>query len=246
MMAEDEDRRGIGEVLAAARRGRGLSIAEVAKDTKIRTKYLEALEAGDFASIPGDIYARGFIKTYAEYLGLDHRPLLKQYKVEYDHPVKFDSRLQPKAVDAKSERSKRSRMALVAIACLLVLVYWGASASRKTADEQIKAQRLNKTPTSQKVTTPSNAPTTTKPSGIELQITATGEEGCWLAATADGQTVFEGTIPKGQTQKIKGAKVITLNIGNAGGVVIKQNGKDIGSLGEVGAVVQKTFTVEGR
>lgn len=77
----------IGERLAEARRAKGRSLADVGRATKIRGKYLEALEADEYDSIPDDAYARGFLKNYAEYLELDANELLRQHRLEHPKPM---------------------------------------------------------------------------------------------------------------------------------------------------------------
>ncbi|MDA8345766.1 MAG: helix-turn-helix domain-containing protein [Thermaerobacter sp.] len=69
---------GIGEQLRAARSARGLSLQDVQKELRIREKYLEALEAENFEEIPGLVYARGFLRSYARYLDLDPDALSTQ------------------------------------------------------------------------------------------------------------------------------------------------------------------------
>lgn len=66
----------LGQVLRMKRESMGLSLSEVEVKTKIRKRYLEALEQGDWSVLPGDVYARGFIRSYAEILGLDGMGLL--------------------------------------------------------------------------------------------------------------------------------------------------------------------------
>ena len=61
----------ISDRLQAAREARGVDLFRVERDTKIRMKYLTAMEQGDFAELPADVYARGFLRNYASYLGLD-------------------------------------------------------------------------------------------------------------------------------------------------------------------------------
>lgn len=78
---------GIGERLAQARRDAGKSLADAERATKIRTKYLHALEEDDFATLPDDAYARGFLQNYADYLGLDPGELLRQYRTERPAPA---------------------------------------------------------------------------------------------------------------------------------------------------------------
>ena len=61
----------LGPSLAAARLARGLDLRDAELDTRIRTRYLAALEGEDFDALPGEAYAAGFLRTYAGYLGLD-------------------------------------------------------------------------------------------------------------------------------------------------------------------------------
>src|ERR671915_1576121 len=65
--AEDK----IGRVLERARKDRGLTLEDAEKATKIRRRYLEGLEKDDYTVLPDAVYARGFLKTYANFLGLD-------------------------------------------------------------------------------------------------------------------------------------------------------------------------------
>jgi hypothetical protein len=69
----------IGNSLREARERQGLGYPEIELSTKIRAKYIRALEEEDFTSIPGDAYIRGFLRTYAEYLGLDGDVYVDEY-----------------------------------------------------------------------------------------------------------------------------------------------------------------------
>jgi cytoskeletal protein RodZ len=70
----------LGETLRQARLDKGVSLAEAARDTRIRRSYLEALEAEDIASLPPPVYTRGFLRTYAEYLGLNAQAMVDLYQ----------------------------------------------------------------------------------------------------------------------------------------------------------------------
>ncbi len=70
----------IGRILEQTRRERGLSLDEVEQATKIRKRYLTGLEHEDYAKLPDAVYARGFLKTYANYLGLDGEALSRQLR----------------------------------------------------------------------------------------------------------------------------------------------------------------------
>jgi cytoskeleton protein RodZ len=69
----------LGETLRQARLDKGVSLADAARDTRIRRSYLEALEAEDPAGLPPTVYTRGFLRTYAEYLGLDSQSMVDLY-----------------------------------------------------------------------------------------------------------------------------------------------------------------------
>ena len=79
-LAPDGDTAKIGRILEQKRKERGLSLEEVEQATKIRKRYLDGLERDDYAVLPAGVYAQGFLKTYANYLGLDGEALSRQLK----------------------------------------------------------------------------------------------------------------------------------------------------------------------
>jgi cytoskeletal protein RodZ len=72
----------LGEVLRAAREERGVDLARVERDTKIRSRYLSALERGAYRELPGAVYTKGFLRNYGSYLGLDTEYLVDLYRLE--------------------------------------------------------------------------------------------------------------------------------------------------------------------
>ncbi|QQE80869.1 RodZ domain-containing protein [Alicyclobacillus sp. SO9] len=72
----------VGQVLRRKREELGLSLDDIQTKTKIRKRYLEAIETGDWSVLPGDVYARGFVRSYADALGLDGFELLNQLDVQ--------------------------------------------------------------------------------------------------------------------------------------------------------------------
>src|ERR687885_717790 len=74
----------IGERLREARMRQGVDIGEVEVATKIRAKYLRALENDEFAMLPGSTYVRSFLRTYAEYLGLDAQLLVEEFRAVHE------------------------------------------------------------------------------------------------------------------------------------------------------------------
>jgi hypothetical protein len=80
----------IGPMLREARMHAGLDISEVEDRTKIRAKYLRALENEEWGLLPGTAYTRGFLRSYADLLGLDSRLLVDEYKRQWEEPNELD------------------------------------------------------------------------------------------------------------------------------------------------------------
>ncbi len=77
----------LGERFREAREARGISITEASTATRILPRYLQAIEAGDVASLPGDVYARGFVRNYAQLLGLPVEEMVGLYRIERGEPT---------------------------------------------------------------------------------------------------------------------------------------------------------------
>src|ERR1700759_5324154 len=92
----------IGARLREARMRGKIDINQVESDTKIRAKYLRAMENEEWSLLPGDIYAKTFLRTYADYLGLDSREVLDDYRRQYERPTDHD--LRPLASGRERER----------------------------------------------------------------------------------------------------------------------------------------------
>jgi len=73
----------IGQKLETARQAKGVSVSEAGQATKILAKFIKAMEADDFGVLSAPVYARSFIKMYAQYLGLDAQPLVAEYTEQY-------------------------------------------------------------------------------------------------------------------------------------------------------------------
>src|SRR5947199_1560736 len=82
----------IGSTLREARMRARIDMSEVETRTKIRAKYLRAIENEEWDLLPGPIYAKSFLRTYSDYLGLDSRTLIDEFKRRYEGPAEGDPR----------------------------------------------------------------------------------------------------------------------------------------------------------
>lgn len=132
-MAEEQRRDGViefpharltaGGRLRAAREAAGLTLADMAGQTKIPIRMLTLIEAGDYAALPAKAYATGFSRTYARALGLDEGEILAEVRREMGHADPAESRLTPTFEPGDPARVPTARFAwLAAVAALAVLV----------------------------------------------------------------------------------------------------------------------------
>ena len=120
-MNEGRMAQAIGETLRDAREEQGLSLSDAAAETRVRESYLAALESEDFAILGGDVYVKGFLRSYAKYLGLEPDPLVASYNERYeaaDDIPTFASTVKP-AMPGPSVRAPQVGV-LVALGVVLV------------------------------------------------------------------------------------------------------------------------------
>ena len=138
----------IGNSLREARERQGLGYPEIEIATKIRAKYIRALEEEDFTSIPGDAYIRGFLRTYAEYLGLDGDVYVDEYASRFI--TSWRDELPPKPERPRIPRRERPferravLLVLAGIAGVTALVFaawrYGGSSANGPLDTTTKQQ----------------------------------------------------------------------------------------------------------
>ena len=197
----------IGETLREARMRRRIDMTEVETATKIRGKYLRALENEEWDLLPGPTFVKSFLRTYAEYLGLDARLLVEEYRQRYERPASQD--LTPFSA-ARRGRAPRRRQRLASMGPVLVIggfvvsllaVLWVLGTIGNNDDNEAPA------PPTQAQSTPTPTPGSGKkkkreaparPSRVRVRLVATAPVYvCLVDATGkqviDGQTLEAGT-----------------------------------------------------
>lgn len=195
----------IGNSLREARIRRGLTINDVEAVTKIRSKYLEALEENDFEVIPGPTYVKGFLRTYALFLKLDADLILDEYKSVHEPrtneitTIRTDLTQQPRSRTASERKKKRSRRShrgyalagVVAVIAIVLLAWFGSGRGNEAAS--LDSENLNP-PTSTTVanTAGVNTTTTTASEGV-----ATTNTSVAVATTTGQNVVFVVNVTEG-------------------------------------------------
>jgi hypothetical protein len=209
-----------------------IDISEVEARTKIRAKYLRAIENEEWNLLPGPVYVKSFLRTYGDFLGLDSRMLIDEYKRRYERPS--DHELRPIAtLSRERERARRGPVLPPWVAIVVVLV------AVVVALYLLGRGTGSKSPSTPNATTPAPAkhhhhhrrhhgsPTKTTPAApknVKLQLTPTGDVYVCLV-DGHGIPLIHGTIFRvGETIPTFTRDKLELTLGNAS-VTMKINGK---------------------
>jgi len=198
----------IGTTLREARVRRKLTLQQVEEDTKIRVKYLQAMENEDFDLMPGQAYVKGFLQTYAGYLGLDPSIILDEYRTRGTSREEHQPFSGSSVIGKPLSHRRRNTLAFVAVACLLVLavIYILGLNSDGASDGDggaVDAGSLSLSPSASpsRTASPSPSPSGTVDKGA-VRLGASGGD-CWVevrAGDALGDVLFSGTLSPGDTK----------------------------------------------
>jgi cytoskeleton protein RodZ len=206
----------IGNSLREARERQGLGYPEIELATKIRAKYIRALEEEDFTAIPGDAYIRGFLRTYAEYLGLDGDVYVDEYGSRFitswrdELPPRPERRRIPRRDRPIERRAVLLVLAGIAVVTALVFAAWryGGSSSGAPVDTQ-KQQSRQAAP----------------PGQLVLRGVSPGTY-VEVRRTRNGKVAFQGTVGAGQTDRLAGSRFYLL-VRRPAGVRITLGGRAV-------------------
>jgi hypothetical protein len=199
----------IGETLRDARMRQRLDIADVEQRTKIRAKYLRALENEEFGMLPGPTFVKTFLRTYAEMLGLDPHVLVEEYRANYEGEDELE--LQPLGPPSGvgRDRMRGPRLGpgmlalLVLVGVVAVLVVIGL-----TSDDSGNGQASRDVTTAERTTTqPKKRKKPPPPKRVVLRVVPTTPTYVCVDRGAGTPVVFEGTIDSAQTFRGKRVRV---------------------------------------
>ena len=241
----------IGQTLREAREEQGRTIEDAARDTRVRGDYLRALEAEEFGVFGGDVYAKGFLLTYARYLQIDPQPLLETYRRNVQHDDYDPAALAATPVTRQPSPPPPTWVAWVVVVIIVMIgvaalaqVFGGRTPepAQERPPQPAASQTATPAPTETATPSPSPSPSPTY-EGVNLILTF--EDASWMRVIVDGQKVFEDVVPRGETVTYQGQDTISIRFGNAAGVRVELNGQDLGPQGARGEVKTVTFTPEG-
>ncbi len=239
-----------GNVLRPERENQNLSLKDIAQKLKINVEYLKAIEDDNYSLLPAEVFTKAYLRIYAETLGLDSKHILTLYKNRQGEEPVIAAAAPGKTIDFAALKQRfitafpwRPSMVLPFIAVLVIvaMVFMlredKKPAVTKTVPEVTQAlpeetQALPVVEREQSGHTPPE----------ELQLKIIADEITWVSVSADNGTPREWLLRAGESVTVQAFEQFALKIGNAGGTMLLLNGKDVGSLGPHGKVVDIVLT----
>jgi cytoskeletal protein RodZ len=206
----------IGHSLREARERQGLGYPEIELATKIRAKYIRALEEEDFTSIPGDAYIRGFLRTYAEYLGLDGDVYVDEYASRFITSWRDELPPRPERRRIRTRERPVERRAVlivlagIAVIAVLVFVAFRGSSPHKPGAGTHKSQHQGSASTR----------------GLVLNGVGRGTYVEVRRNRASGRVDLQGTVAAGETDKLAGNRFYLL-VHRPGGLHVTLDGRAV-------------------
>ena len=214
----------IGSSLREARLRQELDFPELEERTKIRSKYLRALEDERFDILPAPTYIKGFLRSYAEELGLDGQPFVDEYNSRFavgeEEPV-IRARRVP--VDRRDRRAVReSRIAVLALLAIAVLTALVIAAWRFGGPEEEKVPGL--------ATQGQDTERAAGAVGGRVNLVVRALEGdSWMevrSGSVAGRLLYNGTLERGQSKPFRGRR-LQLALATPENVVVRLNGNRV-------------------
>lgn len=237
----------IGAHLRSIRTQKRISIDDVVTKTMIQKRFLEAIEKGQPEDLPEALYVRGFIRRYADMLGLNGTQLSEAFPLGSESLASTNTN---GLLNSGSGVALRPWHLYIFYTVLILLAGLGLSyvLSRQTAP---KAGNSGGASLVQPVSSASPKPkpvAAKKPASPAAPVAAqlTLKADAYLEVLADGQSAYTGTLRAGSTRNFTAKREIRLFTGNAGGVTLGVNGRAAKVMGNAGEVKEVTLTPTSR
>jgi cytoskeleton protein RodZ len=245
-----------GGKLRQARERRGISLRQIATSTKISTVALEALERNDISRLPGGIFSRAFVRSYAIEVGLDPDETVKEFLERFEaEPAPTVA--QAAVPEGQSDFESRQRMAAVVLTLVVVsavvvaglawLMLRGGAESEPAPPQAIAMPGNETSPDPDappepepplaapgRIETPTSAVPPAPAQGFRLELHPTGP--CWISLSIDGERVLARVVDAGERLTYQVRKQAVIDVGDAGAFAFTVNGRPGRSLGDAGQV----------
>jgi len=230
----------LGSRLRHFRTEQSIPIEEVAARTRIQARLLNAIEEGRLDQLPEPVYIKGFIKRFADALGLNGAEFASTFPI--GAAIQF---IKPSWRHLPAAQLRPIHLYLLYI-CLVIGAVSSLSLLVNRSAQQAQQLPLpsNAQPTKSQENTESlklAKVTQSIGDGKSIQVGITLKAQSWIRVVADGKTEFEGVLPEGTQRTWVANQKLIVRAGNAGGVMVEFNDESVKQLGAPGEVQEVTF-----
>jgi cytoskeletal protein RodZ len=225
-----------GGKLRQARERRGISLRQIAANTKISAAALEALERNDVSKLPGGIFSRAFVRSYAAEIGLDSeetvRAFVERFSQEPPASAEALAAALPERERTYREQQRKAARTLTIAGVAVVVVAVGAFVVLRNRGKQTPTA-TRAAPAADPLAAVAAASAAPAAAGsVNLDIHPTSE--CWVALTVDGKKLFARLMKPGERESHTVEREAVLEIGNAGAFAYSVNGRPGRPVGDPG------------
>jgi len=200
----------VGERLKAAREDKGLSLEQVASETRIPLRHLQSLEEADWDRLPAPTYTIGFAKSYASAVGLDRTDIGEQLRSEMGG-YRTDNSNVEHFEPADPARTMPKWLVLSAVAAIIVVVLVFSWIRNQSLTAEAPAPAVTEQPEEQASVPAAQAPPPVQPpASAQGPVTLAATGPAWIRVTDQGKTLFEGVLQPGQTYQVPPAATAPL------------------------------------
>mgnify|MGYP003587116420 CR=1 FL=1 len=234
----------VGDILKNEREKQDLSVKDVENGTNIRSLYISAIEENNYDVLPGEVYLKGFLRSYANFLNIDSDYILQSYKEQKGDSITEIETFQEKQILKPKKKVRKGRVTILFVAVILILVaifFFFANNDKQSATGSIAKEIVS---SSMATVTKTESNKTNEKTNNKVILKAEFIDDCWIQVSSENKVIFEGIVKAGEKNEWKADKELNLKIGNAGAVKLNLNGKDLASLGKNGEVVTKTLSID--
>jgi cytoskeletal protein RodZ len=242
-----------GSRLREARERSGLTLREISARTRISRAHLEALERNEISRLPGGIFARAFVRGYAEQVGLDPEKAVEEFLEAFSEDGLAAGRAHVAIEDNQAIESQRRaaetvvKLLLVSVPLAFAVVYFSIGREPRPAPPAASSETrelsvLEPIPSVERAVGTTALPDAV---GVHLQpltVLLRCTRDCWVSASSDGETVLSRTVSAGESPVMRAQDELVLTVGDAGAASLFINGEFSGPLGRDGQVVTARMT----
>ena len=236
-----------GGKLRQARERRGISLRQIASSTKIAAAALDALEKNDISKLPGGIFSRAFVRSYAVEVGLDPDDTVKEFLERFNQEPPPSAEAMAAAIPEEEKQfEQRQRQAVKALAfgaallvVVIVILYFALRGRSVPPPVSTPPPPAESAPAPIETPPPpadAGGPTGSAPLAGQLKLEVHPVSECWVAVTVDGRKLFARVMQGGERVSSQVQREAIVEVGDAGAFAFSVNGRPGKSLGDKGQV----------